>query len=148
MIAEEKPEDTPPEPEPDASDPPPAGFKSDGPPDGFGARAGGGGGTGRGTLGGNKNRSRWGWYAGQVQKSVADVLRQHRRTKSAAFSTQVKIWPDSSGRVTRVVLATSSGDAALDAALRNEVLNGLQLSSPPPADMPMPINLRLSLRRP
>ena len=39
------------------------------------------------------------------------------------------------------------GDPAL-AALQDEVLVGLQLSDPPPADMPLPIVMRLSAQRP
>jgi hypothetical protein len=41
----------------------------------------------------------------------------------------------------------STGDGKLDSALRDEVLQGLQLPEPPPADMPMPINLRLTARK-
>ena len=32
--------------------------------------------------------------------------------------------------------------------IRNQVLTGLQLPQAPPADMPMPINLRITARKP
>jgi hypothetical protein len=35
----------------------------------------------------------------------------------------------------------------VDTAIENEVLNGLVLNEPPPDDMPMPINLRISARK-
>jgi len=98
-------------------------------------------------LGGG-NRSRWGWYAGQVQKTVAEALRQNPRLRKAAMSAQVRVWADSNGRVTRVTLAKSTGDPALDEAITSEALRGLQLAEAPPRGMPMPINLKLTARRP
>ena len=44
-------------------------------------------------------------------------------------------------------MAGSTGDPSLDSAIRDEVLNGLQLQ-PPPLGMPIPITLRLAARRP
>ena len=143
-----KPKDEPPR----AKDEPPAGplgtgIQGNGPGDGFGL--GGGSGLGGGPGGnGRGGGSRWGWYAGKVQSKVADALRSNRKTRSANLSVPVKIWPDSTGRVTRATLAGTTGDAGLDAALKNEVLNGLQLPEPPPAGMPLPITLRINAKRP
>jgi periplasmic protein TonB len=36
----------------------------------------------------------------------------------------------------------------MDEAIKTEVLTGLQLQQPPPPDMPMPMLLRLTARRP
>ena len=120
-----------------------------GPADGFGlGRAGGNGMIGGRSGSGGGGGSRWGWYAGQVQSRIGQALRNHRKTRSAGLSLQVRIWPDSTGRVTRAQLVGSTGDAALDLALKDEVLTGLQLQEPPPAGMPMPILMRLSARRP
>ncbi|MGI9087058.1 MAG: TonB C-terminal domain-containing protein [Chthoniobacterales bacterium] len=141
FVPEDKPVEAPP------PDEPPIGtnIKGDGSNDSFGL--GNKGGNGR--LGGNSDRgSRFGAYAGQVQSRIADALRNNRRTRDANLSVKVRIWPDVSGRITRAQLASSSGDPSLDAAIENEVLNGLQLSEPPPAGMPTPILLRLSARRP
>lgn len=101
-----------------------------------------------GTGGGGKGGSKWGWYAGQVQNRIADALRSHPLTRNAGFSNVVRIWSDSSGRITRVRLRSSTGSKSVDAAIENEVLAGLVLNEPPPSDMPMPINLRLSARQP
>ena len=68
-------------------------------------------------------------------------------TSKTPPTVQVRIWADSSGRITRASLAGSSGDPAVDNAIRNNALAGLQLPEPPPADMPMPINMRITARK-
>jgi protein TonB len=75
-------------------------------------------------------------------------VRGHRFTRTANIRAEVKVWADSTGRITRATVANSTGNAALDTALRDEVLTGLQLSEPPPQGMPMPIVLRVTARRP
>ena len=105
-------------------------------------------GGGNGDGGGGGGGTRWGWYAGQVQARVEDALRKNPHTRSAAFRVEVRIWTDTTGRVTRVQLAGSTGNPAVDAAIKEEVLTGLQLQEPPPADMPLPIVMRLTARRP
>jgi len=141
FVAEEKPLEQPP------PDEPPIGtnIKGDGSSDSFGL----GNKAGNGRLGGNTgNGSRFGAYAGQVQSRIEEALRNNRKTREANLSVKVRIWPDGSGRISRAKLAASSGDPALDAAIENEVLSGLQLREPPPAGMPTPILLRLTARRP
>jgi hypothetical protein len=64
------------------------------------------------------------------------------------MNLQVQIWPDKAGRIVRVQLTGSTGDPTIDRAITNEVLSGLQLQEPPPAEMPVPIVLRLTARRP
>jgi len=116
--------------------------------DGSGLGLGGGGGGG-GMIGGNgrKGGSKWGWYAGQVQSRLAEALRNHPLTKRAGFASTIKVWSDNTGRITRVKLSSSTGDNNLDSAIENEVFSGLVLTEPPPDDMPMPINLRLTARK-
>jgi len=105
---------------------------------------GGTGGTGFGQQ--RKNVSRFGWYAGPVQTCIAEALRKNKATKSAKLEGfRVRIRVDSNGRISSVELKDSSGQPAQDEAIRQTLL-GLQLKEPPPADMPMPINLRLNAR--
>jgi|GEM_PF-77340 len=131
----------------------------DKPPEGLGTNIKGPGGngdlssSGNGTIGGTGNGpngggSMWGWYAGQVQARVADALRKNPRTSSATLNIQVKVWTDSTGRISRAQLVGSTGDKAMDDAIKNEVLTGLRMQEAPPADMPVPITLRLTARRP
>lgn len=138
------------------SDPPPAalatGIKGDGPGmaglSGSGSGLGGGTGTGVGTGTGGTG-SKFGYYAGQVQKKIATALGANPKTKTAVIDKlEVRIWPDASGRITRASLAKSTGNAAVDEAIERQVLNGLQLDEPPPAGMKLPIVLRITATPP
>lgn len=124
--------------------------KGDGSGDAFGLSGNGNSGfvVGSSVKGGLSSANRWGWYAGQVQTSIGEALRHNPRTRDASFRVVVRIWPDAAGRVTRAQLADSSGDAALDRTIKNDVLTGLQLREPPPEGMPFPLVMRLSARRP
>ena len=109
--------------------------------------AGGGGGGGDG-IGGGGDGSRWGWYASDVQSKITDALRRNDKTRIASARVKVRIWVDSTGRVTRVKLHAAGDDPSVDDAIQNQVLSGLTLTDPPPSDMPMPINLLLTETRP
>jgi len=111
--------------------------------DAFGLSGGGGRGSG---SGGGGPHSRFGWYAGQVQRIVQDALSRSHVLSQAEFTDKIKIWADSTGRVTRIKLEQSTGNAAIDQAI-NEALEGLQLKEAPPGDMPMPILMRVVARR-
>ncbi len=133
-------------PQPKAPAPPAIGTSITGPggPD-MGLTSGLGGSGGYNGGGGG---SKFGWYASEVQSRVAEAIRNNARTRKASMNIVVSIWPDSTGRITKVRLAGSTGDAALDSTLENDVLNGLQLTEGPPSDMPLPIVMRLSATRP
>jgi protein TonB len=138
---EEKPDDRP------KDSPPPLTTGLTGPgADGFGLGAGNGGG-GYGGGGGGRRGSRFGWFAGEVQKTVQEALSRNPVINQAGFIEKARIWADLSGRVTRVQLAGSTGNAAVDRAIE-ATLTGLQLPDLPPKDMPMPIVMRLVARRP
>ena len=115
--------------------------------DGSGLGLGGGGGGG-GKIGGSgsKGGSKWGWYASAVSNRVMEALKSNKITRKAKAVITVRIWPDSTGRINKVTLGSSTGDSAVDDAIKNQVLTGLVLNEPPPADMPMPINLRITAR--
>ena len=108
----------------------------------------GNGGNGKIGGSGKGSGSKYGWYAAKIQSTIADALRQNSATKSATFSLQVRVWADANGRITRASLIGTSGSAAIDAAIKNQILTGLQLPQAPPPDMPMPITMRISARKP
>jgi hypothetical protein len=99
-------------------------------------------------YGGGGGGSRWGWYGSIVTSQVEAALRGNPRTRNLVAQIQVRIWADTTGRVIRVVLSPSTGDAELDATIRNDVLGSLTLREPPPKDMPMPVVTRVSAHRP
>lgn len=98
--------------------------------------------------GGGGGGSRWGWYASIVQSQIESALRANNRTRSAVMQVQIRLWADATGRINRVQLVSSTGDAELDAIIRNEVLGSMTLREPPPRDMPMPMVTRVTARRP
>ena len=149
MIAQESvPNEAPP---PDAPAPSSAplgtGIKGDG-PDSFGLGTTGGNG---GMFGGTGNRGgsggRWGWYASQVQSSIQSALAANPKTRSLSLDARVRIWVGADGGIERVELSGASISAEATAAIK-EALTGLPLRQTAPAGMPMPIVLRVSLRRP
>jgi TonB family protein len=83
-----------------------------------------------------------------VSKTVSDALGRNPATKYANYSVKVRIWSDSTGRVTKAKLAGSTGDPRIDEAIRKGVFAGLVLPEPPPDGMPMPIVMRIAERRP
>lgn len=125
--------------------PGPPGPKASGPPSDEGI--GGAGGDG-GFDGGGGGGSKYGWYAAEIQACIANALRQNTKTRDISLRLKVRIWSDSTGRITRAILAGSTGDVSLDMAIKNEVLMGLQLQEPPPAGMPMPIVMMIREQRP
>ena len=147
-------EEKPKEAAPKKADNPPqtlaTGIKGDGP--GSGLSSSGNGLGGGNFIGGPKSGGgggKWDQYAGQVQSKIGEALRRNPKTKSASIAKlEVRIWPDGTGRVTRAQLVGSTNDSAMDSAIQNQVLTGLQLAEPPPAGMKLPIILRLSASRP
>ncbi|MFA5952444.1 MAG: TonB C-terminal domain-containing protein [Hyphomicrobium sp.] len=147
-IEEEKPVEEPKDEPPAEADAPPLGplgldAEGEGPGDSFNL-AGRPGGSPFGAGGGGG--SRWGWYASRVQSEIEQALRRNEATRSAVVQVQLQIWADSSGVVNRVRIVSSSGDAAIDDAIRRILESGLSLGAPP-QDMPMPIVTRISARR-
>lgn len=126
--------------------PGPAGPKASGPPSDEGIGGAGSGGSGIGD--GDGGASKYGWYAAEVQERIADALRQNEKTRDVSLRVKIRIWSDSKGRIVRAEISGTSGDPAVDAALKNEVLVGLQLQDPPPQDMPMPIVMIVHEQRP
>lgn len=122
------------------------GITGSGPDDAFGL-----GGRDKGFIAGSGRSggygSRFGGYFGDVVRAVTAALGQNERTRNASFNVRVRIWSDSTGRISRVTLADSTGDPALDRAIRGDVLVGCQLPDAP-SGMKMPLELRLNLRRP
>ena len=101
----------------------------------------------RNRIGSGRRSGKWDHYAVSIQNTVAETLRRNSSVRHATFSLNVRVWADATGRITRASLVGSSGDPAVDTAIKNNALAGLQLPEPPPADMPMPINMRIAARR-
>jgi hypothetical protein len=145
MIEQTPVDEEPPKPN---DDPPPlgTGIKGDGP--GLTGLSSKGGPIGN-SIGLGKGRGGpFDGFARSASSRVRGAISSNPKTRSARIpGCELRAWVDSTGRVTRAKLSPSTGDPAIDAAIQNEVLPGLQLDPPPPG-MPMPIVMRLSARRP
>jgi hypothetical protein len=104
-------------------------------------------GSGRGGGGGGGG-SRWGWYGSMVETQIQAALLANEKTRHAVIQVQIRLWSDSTGRINRVQLVSSTGNTELDAVIRDQVLGGMMLREPPPKDMPMPITMRVTARAP
>jgi TonB family protein len=80
-------------------------------------------------------------YSRVVSGQVQNALRRDDKLRFGRFAADLRVWVDTSGRVTRVQLTSSSGDAAVDGAL-TQALSGLSMGEPPPQGIPQPIRLR------
>ena len=95
-----------------------------------------------------RKHGKYDWYFAQVQRTLRETLLGDRRTRSADFVVEVRIWPDKNGRVEKAKIVGTTGSKSVDAALASEILPGLQLQEPPPAGMKLPITLRFTARHP
>jgi protein TonB len=77
-------------------------------------------------------------YGRIAAADVQAALRRDEKLRFAKFIGEMRIWLDSAGKITRVQLATSSGDPSMDSAVAR-VLTGLTLREPPPADIPQAV---------
>jgi periplasmic protein TonB len=151
-VADKPPDEEPAEDEPPAeSDEPPLGplgldAEAEGPGDAFNL-AGNPGGNGL-LNGGGGGAPPWTRYAAIVQREIEAAIHANPKTRNSSAQVRVRIWADRLGRIARVELVTSSGNPDVDAAIRSEVLTGLSIGEPPPADMPMPVLTRITTRRP
>ena len=104
---------------------------------------------GRGLLGGSGGSAIL-WYGGQVKRSLEDALQKKLADSSAratAYTAQLNIWIAADGSVSRAELATSSGKADVDQALRAALPTlRFSLPKPPPANMPQPLKIRVTSR--
>jgi periplasmic protein TonB len=93
-------------------------------------------------------QTKWKGFSSQVAKTIEDALRRNPATKTAAGSAPVvRVWTDANGRITRVSVESSTGNTAVDNVI-NQGLVGLQCPGVTPTDMPQPIRLRITLKRP
>lgn len=136
--------DPSPEPEKQAEAPPPDSGIPEGPAGGMATDIGAG--TGAGVIGGGGGGSRFAWYGALVKERIQETVAKNDKLRNADYRVMVNVWVDAGGTVSRAELASSTGDATLDSALRL-VLNSLPpLREGAPEDMPQPIKLRITAR--
>jgi protein TonB len=161
------PEEKPPEPEvkeevkleqpapetPQPADAPPPGadlgVDADGTGDGDGFGLVGKKGAGD-LIGGGGGGSPWGRYDALLNEALSAAFQQalarDKALKGKNYKVIVKVWIDSSGKVTRAALVDSTGDERADEVLRDALSSMRALRDAPPTDMPQPVKVRVTSR--
>jgi TonB family protein len=154
----DKPVETPmpsPEPKPEAKSEAPKQLTINGPPqagsDSFGVAAGSGGGR---MVGGDPNggdgTGGGGFAEGAYRRLLASALQAAIQSDDQAsrlvFTAEVRVWIAPDGRITKVVIAKSSGDARTDRAVVAALMQAGQLDAPP-AQLKFPALVALKGRR-
>ncbi len=104
----------------------------------------GGTGTGSGTgVGGG--RPNYGFYTTQLQSQIQEELNKTDQLRGSEYRALVNVWVGADGKVARVELASTTGDAGTDALLRQSIAQVQRLRAPP-ENMPQPLRLRISAR--
>lgn len=143
---EEPPPDAPPDKPADKPADEPIGTAiSGGDGSGLGLGGGMGGGGGGGGIGG-KSYSARGIWQGQFIRGVQAILQRTPELKHARANFPFRVWLDDSGRITRVVLEGTTGDAKQDEAMRNALVG--QMQPPPVAGTPMPVKIAFKAVKP
>jgi hypothetical protein len=84
-------------------------------------------------------------YAGIVQSDIESALQRDAHTRSGNYRVAVKLWIAPTRAVQHVELTRSSGNGDRDAAITG-ALHGLTVSHAPPANMPQPMNIVITVR--
>ncbi|WP_367870912.1 hypothetical protein [Luteolibacter sp. Populi] len=143
--------ETPNDPEPPSPAEPPAlgtGLVGDG-PNGFGLGSkGDGGGNGRPGGGVQTSGTRFRAYGKSVESTVQDALRADPKLSKASLNGELLVWIDrTTGRTIRAKLIRSNDTSESIEAARLAA-TGLLISGSPPADMPLPVRLKINIRPP
>lgn len=92
---------------------------------------------------------RYAWYVRILQddlrKKLHDQMAQNGQLPDGSLQVLVRIVLNEHGVVRDYEIYQSSGDSALDRAIR-EVLQDVRVSEPPPQGMPRTVKLRISLQ--
>ncbi|MFC5741282.1 energy transducer TonB family protein [Dyella tabacisoli] len=86
-------------------------------------------------------------YEQYLGYALQQAIQRDERTRRLVFEVRASIWLGADGGITRVELLESSGSESTDQALR-QVLLGLHIDTPPPANFSMPVRTAIRGRRP
>lgn len=85
-------------------------------------------------------------FAGNVTRALNDYLARERALKERDYRVPVNLWLQADGRVQRVELAGSTGDVAVDDALRAALERFPGVGQSLPDRLPQPLRVQVSNR--
>ncbi|AOY97533.1 ferric siderophore transporter TonB (plasmid) [Cupriavidus sp. USMAA2-4] len=111
-----------------------------------GIQVGSGGGMGSGGGGGRAGNALFSRYLGAALQRA--VQRNEATARLSYPPVLVHLWMDADGRITRVEMVRSSGDATIDAALLGALRALGTLDEKPPAGQVFPARVEIRAKRP
>jgi hypothetical protein len=83
-------------------------------------------------------------YSNYMGSTIQETIQNDDRTNTFVGSSEIDVWVDGSGRITRAVLARSSGDSKTDALLVQVLLSMPALREAPPSTLQFPQRIRIA----
>lgn len=86
----------------------------------------------------------YGWYAGLLRSDIRTVLAEDKRVRHGQYTLVISLWLARDGTIQRVELASSTGNAKVDEAVKVAVARMEKVREPPPDEMPQPVRLKIT----
>ena len=142
----DKPDDKPKDKAPDKPPPGPLALDAKGGPgsDAFGLGGKPGGSDYIGGNGGGGNG--WGHYGAMMQDQIGKRLHQDDALDVRKFRITLKVWLTAAGKVNRVEVLHTAGDAEIDTRVREDISSMEPMPEAPAPEMPQPVVVRVGAR--
>ncbi len=115
--------------------------------DNFNIGAGDGGGMAGSGGAGRFGNTSYRQYVGATLQQAIERDKGVQEAGGARFTGTLSLWMEPSGRIEKVTIAQSTGDAKLDAAVLNAVYALGRLDEPPPPNATYPVSVHLQGRQ-
>lgn len=99
-----------------------------------------------GNVGGIGGRMQHGLFIDRLQRHLQEELNRNRKLRETDYRVTLRVWLGRDGTVQRAELAQSTGNADVDALLKQTLLQVAALREAPPEDLPQPIRIRVTAR--
>jgi protein TonB len=103
-----------------------------------------GGAVGSGGIGGG--RMQHGFFVDRLQRYLQEELNRNRKLRETDYRITLRLWIARDGSMQRVELTQSTGNAEVDALLKQTLLQIAAIRETPPESLPQPIRIRVTAR--
>lgn len=85
-------------------------------------------------------------FVDRLQRHLQEALNRNRKLREVDYRVTLRIWLAGDGTVKRAELMQSTGNAKVDALLKETLLEVAAMREAPPQDLPQPIRIRVTTR--
>lgn len=89
---------------------------------------------------------RFAYFDSQVERFLERLFARDEELRRSSYTAIIQLWVGPGGRIQRLELSRSTGNATLDARLKQTLLDAVEIGLPPPDGLPQPIRIRLVSR--